>query len=101
MFLFDEPSPQRIARLLDALRDAPFSYDEVGATREDGKAPAAYAIDHNRARLGSGRDTFERAVAALYAWKMFDAGKEATIAQVDADAEGQSFRNPLAKLLPD
>ena len=74
MFLFDEPSPQRIARLLDVLRDAPFSYDEVGATREDGKAPAAYAIDHNRARLGSGRDTFEGAVAALYAWKMFDVG---------------------------
>lgn len=74
MFLFDEPSPQRIARFLDAQRDAPFSYDEVGATREDGKSPAGYAIDHNRARLGTGRDTFERAVAALYAWKMFDVG---------------------------
>lgn len=74
MFLFDEPSPQRIARFLGAQRDAPFSYDEVGATREDGKAPAGYAIDHNRARLGIGRDTFERAVAALYAWKMFDVG---------------------------
>jgi len=74
LFLFDEPSPQRIARFLDAQRDAPFSYDEVGATREDGKAPAGYAIDHNRARLGIGRDTFERAVAALYAWKMFDVG---------------------------
>jgi uncharacterized protein (UPF0548 family) len=74
LFLFDEPSPQRIARFLDAQRNAPFSYDEVGATREDGKAPAGYAIDQNRARLGIGRDTFERAVAALYAWKMFDVG---------------------------
>ena len=86
MFLFDEPSPQRIARLLDALRDAPFSYDEVGATREDGKAPATYAIDHNRARLGSGRDTFERAVAALYAWKMFDVGW-ARLVPADAPVE--------------
>jgi uncharacterized protein (UPF0548 family) len=74
LFLFDEPSPQRIARFLDAQRDTPFSYDEVGATREDGRAPAGYAIDRNRDRLGSGRDTFERAVAALYAWKMFDVG---------------------------
>jgi uncharacterized protein (UPF0548 family) len=74
LFLFDEPSPQRIARFLDARRDAPFTYDEVGATREDAKAPARYAVDHNRTRLGRGEDMFEKAVAALYAWKMFDIG---------------------------
>ena len=74
MFLFDEPSPQRIARFLYAQRGAPFSYDEVGATREGAKQPPGYAVDHNRARLGRGRDAFERAVAALYAWKMFEIG---------------------------
>jgi uncharacterized protein (UPF0548 family) len=74
LFLFEEPSTQRISRFLDAQRDAPFSYDEVGASREDAKAPTGYAVDHNRARLGEGRDTFERALAALYAWKMFDVG---------------------------
>ena len=74
MFLFDEPSSQRIARFLDAQRDAPFSYDEVGATREGSKAPAGYAVDHNRTRLGRGAETFERAVAALYAWRMFNIG---------------------------
>ena len=74
MFLFDEPSPQRIARFLDAQRAAPFSYDEVGATRKDAKTPTGYAVDHNRTRLGRGRDTFERALAALYSWKMFDVG---------------------------
>ena len=74
MFLFDEPSSQRIARFLDSQRDAPFSYDEVGATREGSKAPAGYAVDHNRTRLGRGAETFERAVAALYAWRMFDIG---------------------------
>jgi uncharacterized protein (UPF0548 family) len=31
-------------------------------------------VDHNRARLGRGRDTFERAVVALYSWRMFDIG---------------------------
>ena len=72
MFQFSEPSTERISRFLDAQRDAPFSYDDVGASREDAKVPAAYAVDHNRARLGRGRSTFERTVAALYSWKMFD-----------------------------
>ena len=74
MFLFSEPSTERISRFLDAQRDAPFSYDEVGASREDAKAPVGYAVDHNRVRLGEGRKTFDRAVAALHAWKMFDLG---------------------------
>ena len=74
LFLFDEPSSQRIARFLDAQRDAPFSYDEVGATREGSRAPAGYAVDHNRTRLGRGADIFGRAVAALYTWRMFDIG---------------------------
>ena len=74
MFLFNEPSPQRIARFLDSQRDAPFSYDQVGATRENSKAPIGYSVDHNRTSLGRGIDTFERATAALYAWKMLDVG---------------------------
>ena len=74
MFLYNEPSTQRIARFLDAQRDAPFSYGEVGASREAAKELAGYAVDHNRARLGEGRDTLGRAVAALHAWKMFDIG---------------------------
>ena len=74
MFQLSEPSTQGISRFLDAQRDAPFSYDDVGATRGDAKAPAGYAVDHNRVRLGEGRETFDRAVAALYEWKMFDLG---------------------------
>jgi uncharacterized protein (UPF0548 family) len=31
-------------------------------------------VDHNRVRLGEGEATFEKAVAALRAWKMFDFG---------------------------
>jgi len=74
LFLFSEPSTGWVSRFLDAHRDAPFSYEEVGATREGAKAPTGYAVDHNRTRLGVGKDTFDRAVAALYAWKMFDLG---------------------------
>ena len=74
MFQFSEPSTQRISRFLDAQRGATFSYDEVGASRGDAKVPTGYAVDHNRVRLGEGRETFDRAVAALYTWKMFDLG---------------------------
>jgi uncharacterized protein (UPF0548 family) len=74
LFLFSEPSTQWISRFLDAQRDAPFSYDEVGASRGDVKAPTGYAVDHSRVRLGGGSETFDRAVAALHAWKMFDLG---------------------------
>jgi uncharacterized protein (UPF0548 family) len=86
LFLIDEPSPQWISRFLDAQRDAPFSYDEVGASREGAKAPTGYGVDHNHARLGRGRDTFERAVAALYSWKMFDVGW-ARLVPADAPVE--------------
>jgi len=74
LFQLSEPSTQRISRFLDAQRDAHFSYDEVGASRGDAKVPTGYAVDHNRVRLGEGRETFDRAVAALYAWKMSDLG---------------------------
>jgi uncharacterized protein (UPF0548 family) len=74
LFLFSEPSTERISRFLDAQRDAPFAYDDVGATRGEGRVPAGYTVDHNRVRLGEGRETFDRAVAALYEWKMFDLG---------------------------
>jgi uncharacterized protein (UPF0548 family) len=74
LFLYNEPSTQRISRFLDAQRDAPFSHDEVGATREAPKKLAGYTVDHNRAKLGEDRETFGLAVAALHAWKMFDIG---------------------------
>ncbi len=74
MFLLGEPSEDRISESLRAQRNASFSYSEVGATRGEKGSLAGYAVDHNRARLGEGEETFERAVAALRAWKMFDVG---------------------------
>ena len=74
MFLLGEPSEERILEFLRAQRGAPFSYEEVGASREGAKEPAGYAVDHNRARLGGGEGMFGRAVAALRAWKMLDVG---------------------------
>jgi uncharacterized protein (UPF0548 family) len=57
-----------VAAFVDAQRDAPFTYAEVGASR--GPAPAGYTADRRRVCLGAGADTFARAVDALQAWRM-------------------------------
>lgn len=45
-------------------RDPPFSYKEVGASREIG-APLGYAVDRYQVKLGEGAEAYERAVEAL------------------------------------
>ena len=74
MFLIREPSGARVSRAFDAQRGASFSYAEVGASREAPGGIPGYTVDHNRARLGEGEETFERAVEALRGWRMFDVG---------------------------
>ncbi|GLC25948.1 DUF1990 family protein [Roseisolibacter agri] len=73
MFRLTRPDARAIAAFLAGQRDAAFTYDAVGATREGG-APAGYTVDHNRVRLGTGRATFERARDALHAWRMLRLG---------------------------
>lgn len=72
MFFRHKPSPESIKRLLEDQRDRSFSYPEVGATRF--VPPAGYNVDHNRIRLGEGREIFVKAVAALQDWEMFNLG---------------------------
>ena len=74
MFLIREPSGARVSRAFDAQRGASFSYAEVGASRQAPGGIPGYTVDHNRARLGEGEETFERAVEALRGWRMFDVG---------------------------
>jgi uncharacterized protein (UPF0548 family) len=52
---------------IEQLADAPFTYAEVGATR-DGDLPGGY--DHVRRAhvVGSGRADFDRAAAAVFRW---------------------------------
>ena len=66
MFRLTRPGDQQIAAFLATQRELTFSYAEMGATR--GPPPPGYVVDHNRALLGAGRDTFDRAVTALHAW---------------------------------
>ena len=72
MFLVTKPSDERIQSFISSQQEQPFSYSEVGTTRE--KLPANYSIDHNRVQLGSGQERYERAMVALQKWKQFDLG---------------------------
>jgi uncharacterized protein (UPF0548 family) len=74
LFSIGEPPEERILGFLRAQQEAPLSYEHVGASKSGAPELAGYAVDHNRVRLGQGRDTLDRAVAALHAWKMFDIG---------------------------
>ena len=75
MLFLRRPSADLLRARLAAEAKLDHSYPEVGATRDvrDGRpdVPGHYAIDHHRARLGRGRETFERACAALHRWEMF------------------------------
>lgn len=72
MFLFRKPSDDAVWRFLSSQKDLPFSYEEVGASREG--APPGYAVDRYRVKLGEGSEAYERAKEALRAWRQFDLG---------------------------
>ena len=72
MFLLRKPSSSAIESFIATQRRQPFSYQEVGASR--GQVPAGYNVDHNRILLGSGDETFARAVSAIQSWQMFNLG---------------------------
>lgn len=69
MFTLFKPSEERIKDFLAQQRDLPFSYHEVGATRN--KIPAGYPVNHHRIQIGSGAETFSRAKNAIQNWTMY------------------------------
>jgi uncharacterized protein (UPF0548 family) len=71
MFLALKPSRQQILNFIPAQTASNFSYAHVGASI-DGKIPLGYNLDHNRIRLGAGKEIWDRGVKALRAWRMFD-----------------------------
>lgn len=71
MFLLRKPSTEFVHDFLLSQNDRPFSYDGLGATREEAP-PQKYDVDHNRIQLGSGAHMFAQACEALRQWKMFD-----------------------------
>lgn len=66
------PGLDEVAAHLASQRALDVTYADVGATREE-RAPSGFEHDHNRQALGHGTATFERAKAAIRAWRMFPA----------------------------
>src|SRR4051794_11346338 len=73
MFRIRKPSDAAVRRFLSSQKDLPFSYGEVGASRE-GASPKGYVVDRYRVKLGEGPEAYERAKDALSAWRQFDLG---------------------------
>ncbi|MEU6480469.1 DUF1990 domain-containing protein [Streptomyces sp. NPDC047017] len=47
-----------------------FTYEEVGATREQGHCPPGFRPLHVRTRLGEGEELFRRAAEAVLTWEL-------------------------------
>jgi uncharacterized protein (UPF0548 family) len=71
MFLAQRPSTDAIDRFLRDSQELPLSYGPVGIAREKS---AGRRLDEELLVIGHGKVDFERARAALMAWKQFDMG---------------------------
>jgi uncharacterized protein (UPF0548 family) len=71
MFLLRRPSQETIDRFLRESQEAPLSYGPIGIL--DGPAVGG-ALDQASVTIGSGPADYEKARAALMAWKQFDLG---------------------------
>ena len=72
MFLARRPSSQSIDRFLRESQDLPLSYGPIGIVRAESAGRRGF--DETRVVIGRGRADFERARAALSAWKQFNIG---------------------------
>ena len=70
MMLLRQPDDALVQRFLQAQALLPFSYRELGATRDE-RPVEGYAVDAYDAILGRGEACFVRACQALDAWKMY------------------------------
>jgi len=70
LFRLTTPSDDEVRGFIANQRRAEFSYPEVGGTA--GIPPAGYNVDRNHIELGMGERVWQRAVAAVHAWQMFN-----------------------------
>jgi uncharacterized protein (UPF0548 family) len=71
MFLARRPAPERIDRFLRESQDLPLSYGPAGIVTGDS---VSQDIDEAIVPIGHGKADFDRARAALMAWRQFDIG---------------------------
>lgn len=77
MIRFTKPSTDVLRRFLDEQKLLKHTYEAVGATLGESWAenvPASFDVDHTRACLGAGAQTFLAAKKALRCWRQFQLG---------------------------
>lgn len=85
----------RLAKMASAAPELPYSYQEVGRTR-DSSCPPGYRPDRRVVDLGTGASVFERAIEGLRRWEA-QRGAGARVFPPDADiAPGQTVVVALA-----
>ncbi len=70
MFRLTQPPDDEVRRFIAKQEHAELTYPEVGASADS--VPGGYTVDRNRIELGLGERVWERAVAAVRAWQMFN-----------------------------
>jgi uncharacterized protein (UPF0548 family) len=71
MWFLNKPSEAIVQAFRNDQSQRPFSYPEVGLSRQ--QMPVGYDVDHHRLLLGTGPAVFDAACAALRNWQMFPA----------------------------
>ncbi len=71
LFSLLKPTAERCLIFLEKNRDSPFSYLEIGFSKDG--SPDGYDVDFNEIRLGEGPAVFEKAKIALQNWRQFPA----------------------------
>ena len=71
MFLLRHPTSAAVDRFLDSSCELPLSYGPPGILSN---IPRGYSLDESVITIGRGREDFDRACAALRAWKHYDFG---------------------------
>ena len=70
MLLFSIPTDYQTQAFIDAEKNKPYSYPEVGCTNTP-EPVEGYNNDHNFVELGNGEPTWNAAKEAVRKWKMF------------------------------
>jgi uncharacterized protein (UPF0548 family) len=69
VFSLTAPTEDEVRRFITQQKDSGFSCPDVRASAT--AVPAGYNVDHNRVQLGRGENTWQRALGAIRAWRMF------------------------------
>lgn len=70
MFYLSKPTAKEIGHLIKIQSELPFSYKDVGATKNH-ETPEGFPINQLRKKLGNGEIIFKKAVEAMKFWQMY------------------------------